>query len=396
MDASSFPTLVDEILLHLSRNTLRTLRLVSHDLKERADRLLSDHVRLHLGNSPDDPVLAGPLGLQPKTWLPRTIRAHADAPASFGAPESGAAEMVKRAQVVDIVWGPDTHYLGYPASFAPRHALEDAIAGGALSAHSVRVYLPGWRDSFTNGQALHIRADLPDLIVFAPDGRGDLNALPTMRRVCLAVDGGIHRRIPHLRLERYEAGPDEYVVHLLAEGSLPGRAKRAGIPDAREEVGMLFRDTLVGDFMLALDRWARSTAARDIDLGWGPDPEVNVEEDGEWLRWLVESEDAFIHPALSRRPARYTFVGGQRAITGNFGLLSDAPSLDIGRAVVRTMLRSRLANHRWVPVPVILRLVSERVRFLDPEEYAAEVGPEQFALETCWDPYDGSDATYLA
>lgn len=264
----------------------------------------------------------------------------------------------------------------------------------------MRVYLPGWRDSFTNGQALHIRADLPDLIVFAPDGRGDLNALPTMRRVALAVDGGIHRRIPHLRLERYEAGPDEYVVHLLEPGSLPGRAKRAGIPDAREEVGMLFRDTLVGDFMLALDRWARFGAGKGVELEWGRDPETidqeRAEGDGEWLRWLVEAEDAFVHPALERRPARYTFVGGRRAITDNFGLMSDASSLDIGRAVVRTMLRSGFASHRWVPVPVILRLVRERVRFLDPETYAVEVGAQQFALETRWDPYDGPEATYLA
>jgi hypothetical protein len=40
--------------------------------------------------------------------------------------------------------------------------------------------------------------------------------------------------------------------------------------------------------------------------------------------------------------------------------------------------------------------VRERVRFLDPETYAIEVGAQQFALETRWDPYDGPEATYLA
>lgn len=108
MDASSFPTLVDQILSHMERRILLALRLVSRDIKARADRLLSSHVVLELGHSADDAVLAGPLGLPPATWLPRTVREHADAPASFGAPEPGTSEMVQRAKVVDMVWGPDT------------------------------------------------------------------------------------------------------------------------------------------------------------------------------------------------------------------------------------------------------------------------------------------------
>lgn len=248
---------------------------------------------------------------------------------------------------------------------------------------------------------MHIRASLPpELIVFAPDGRGDLNALPTMRRVSLAVDGGIHRRIPHLRLERYEAGPDAYVVHLHQQGSLRGRAKRPTMPDAREEVGMLFRDTLVGDFMLALDRWARFGAGRGVDLGWGPDPETQ-DVGGEGGRRSIgelgeeEQEESFIHPALARRPPRYVFVGGRLAITANFSLPPDATSEMISRAIVRTMLRSSFAVKRWVPVPLMLRLVRERVRFLSPREYEAEVGMAQMALETRWDPYDGEEAVYL-
>lgn len=244
-----------------------------------------------------------------------------------------------------------------------------------------------------------------------------------MRRVTLAVDGGIHRRIPHLRLERYEAGPDEYVVHLLAERSLPGRAKRTVHPDAREDVAMLFRDTLVGDFMLALDRWARYGAGRGIELGWGPDPE-NSEAlgggagggagggDGELFtptegvastamgrgseqERLEADDDAFIHPALVRRPPRYTFVGGLAAITANFGLQADASSEEIGRAIVRTMLKASFAVNHWVPVPVMLRLMRERVRFLAPDAYEREVGRTQMALETQLDPYNAPRAVYL-
>jgi hypothetical protein len=108
MDASAFPTIVDEILSHVERRTLLPLRLVSRDFKARADRLLASHIRLELGHSADDAVRAGPLGLPAKTWLPRTVRAHADAPASFGAPDPGTRQMVHRARVVDMVWGPDT------------------------------------------------------------------------------------------------------------------------------------------------------------------------------------------------------------------------------------------------------------------------------------------------
>lgn len=103
----------------------------------------------------------------------------------------------------------------------------------------------------------------------------------------------------------------------------------------------------------------------------------------------------FIHPALQRRPPRYIFVGGRQAITANFGLEADVSSDDIGRAIVRAMLASSFAVNRWVPVALMLRLVRERVRFLSPQEYEDEVGRTQAALESRWDPYEGSEAAYL-
>lgn len=109
IDAGSFPTIIDEILVHTSRATLRTVRLVSRELKARADRLLAEHVVLSLGRMADDAVGVAPFGLGPPVaWLPETLRAHADAPASYAPPDAGAGEMVARARVVDMTWGPDT------------------------------------------------------------------------------------------------------------------------------------------------------------------------------------------------------------------------------------------------------------------------------------------------
>lgn len=64
-----------------------------------------------------------------------------------------------------------------------------------------------------------------------------------------------------------------------------------------------------------------------------------------------------------------TFVGGRQLVISTLGLPPDATSADIAAA----------ASAAGAP----------NVRFLTPEEYEAEVGPEQFALETQADPYNG-------
>lgn len=109
LDAASFPTLIDEILLHTSRATLLTVRCTSKELKGRAERLLGHHVVLKLGRRADDAVGVTPFGIGPPlTWLPETVREHADAPASYIPPHPQGGDMVARARVVDMVWGPDT------------------------------------------------------------------------------------------------------------------------------------------------------------------------------------------------------------------------------------------------------------------------------------------------
>lgn len=109
LDAAAFPGILDEILSYATRPTLLTIRQTSHALKARADRLLSAHVVLSLGYSADDAVGVSPFGLgPPRTWLPETVREHADAPASYDPPDPEGAEMIARAGIVDMTWSPDT------------------------------------------------------------------------------------------------------------------------------------------------------------------------------------------------------------------------------------------------------------------------------------------------
>ncbi|WOO78236.1 uncharacterized protein LOC62_02G001787 [Vanrija pseudolonga] len=82
----------------------------------------------------------------------------------------------------------------------------------------------------------------------------------------------------------------------------------------------------------------------------------------------IELDATYNGPSELYRYSR-TFVGGRKLVLSTLGLPPDATSADIAAAT----------SAAGAP----------NVKFLTPEEYEAEIGPEQFAFETQADPYNG-------
>jgi hypothetical protein len=95
---------------------------------------------------------------------------------------------------------------------------------------------------------------------------------------------------------------------------------------------------------------------------------------------------------------RFTFVGGSDEWRASLGLGPGASWDDFAYAVDEVMARDAEVERwklYWSELGDINKLWRKHLRFLTPEEYEAEVGAAQVALETKVDPYIGPPAVYL-
>jgi hypothetical protein len=108
-------------------------------------------------------------------------------------------------------------------------------------------------------------------------------------------------------------------------------------------------------------------------------------------------------------PLRVTIVGGREEICRSLGITVDVEQQDLVAAVeraTRAHLDAAKERHKQCPghaqhaaagfecgADLPTTIVS--LRLLSPQEYAAEVGETQVALETKANPYTGAPAVYL-
>ncbi|CAK9782583.1 hypothetical protein CC85DRAFT_284044 [Cutaneotrichosporon oleaginosum] len=392
IDLDYLPHVHDQIVQNASPEVLMKLRQVTRKLRIMSDERLFEHVEIEI--TLDGVVLVHPFGCAGFEWMrldyeiagdpakhdqPTKVLAYSDpetcTPASMGL-RSYMQRLMERARVVDIRMEPEQRDFNR-RKFATL-PLQQAIR--RLNA-TIRLFRPtsGYCD-MSSDDYLH-----PDLVF--PDSQSPLDSHLVICPFFIGAN----------RLTTLPAY-GKFIAELLHFTFIGGRDKGEHNFGQRKTI-LHFLDSEVctcpGSEPSA-DPWTRRLSVyRPLDANAAAEGCKPTAESSD-SNFDANQASSIVGGPLPRRRAEITIVGGTELFRETFGLAhgSDEAICQQLDAIARGFLY-------WLPEYRIdledvglLSIVTPIIRFVTPAAYVQEVGAEQFALETQFNPYNDPAPCY--